>query len=95
MPALEPNAALDGAREQMKITAVKHYLTMYVRSNACYVQIETDAGITGHGEVCPLGPFYLPSYAAGARAGIAELAPHLLGEDPTEPSHTDPETRHD
>jgi L-alanine-DL-glutamate epimerase-like enolase superfamily enzyme len=47
------------------------------------VRIETDQGLVGWGEVCPLGPFYLPSYAAGARAGIAELAPHLLGEDPT------------
>jgi L-alanine-DL-glutamate epimerase-like enolase superfamily enzyme len=48
------------------------------------VRVETDAGIIGFGEVCPLGPFYLPAYAAGVRAGIAELAPHLLGEDPTE-----------
>ena len=46
------------------------------------VRVETDAGVTGHGEVCPLGPFYLPAYAAGARAGIAELGPHLLGESP-------------
>ncbi len=47
------------------------------------VLIETDEGITGVGEVCPLGPFYLPSYAGGARAGIAELGPNLIGEDPT------------
>ena len=46
------------------------------------VAVETDERLTGHGEVCPLGPFYLPAYAAGARAGIAELGPHLLGEDP-------------
>lgn len=46
------------------------------------VAMETDEGLTGHGEVCPLGPFYLPAYANGARAGIAELGPHLLGEDP-------------
>src|SRR6516164_7915458 len=46
------------------------------------VAIETDQGLTGYGEVCPLGPFYLPAYARGARAGIAELGPHLLGEDP-------------
>jgi L-alanine-DL-glutamate epimerase-like enolase superfamily enzyme len=46
------------------------------------VAIETAQGLTGYGEVCPLGPFYLPAYAAGARAGIAELGPHLLGEDP-------------
>ncbi|MBI1372303.1 MAG: mandelate racemase [Phycisphaera sp.] len=47
------------------------------------VRVETDAGIVGHGEVCPLGPVYLPSYAAGARAGIQELAPQLIGQDPT------------
>ena len=46
------------------------------------VRVETDAGIAGHGEVCPLGPFYLPAYADGVRAGIRELGPHLLGEDP-------------
>jgi len=46
------------------------------------VQIDTDQGVTGFGEVCPLGPFYLPAYANGVRAGIAELGPHLLGEDP-------------
>lgn len=46
------------------------------------VAVETDEGITGYGEVCPLGPFYLPAYARGARTGIAELGPHLIGEDP-------------
>src|SRR3954467_11303578 len=48
------------------------------------VRVETDAGITGFGEVCPLGPFYLPAYANGVRAGIAELGPHLLGENALE-----------
>jgi cis-L-3-hydroxyproline dehydratase len=48
------------------------------------VRVETDNGIIGHGEVCPLGPFYLPAYANGVRAGIAELGPHLLGHDPLE-----------
>ncbi|QEG39274.1 cis-3-hydroxy-L-proline dehydratase [Roseimaritima ulvae] len=48
------------------------------------VQVETDAGVTGFGEVCPLGPVYLPAYAAGARAGIQELGPHLIGTDPTQ-----------
>ncbi len=46
------------------------------------VEVATDAGVTGWGEVCPLGPFYLPAYANGVRAGIAELGPHLIGEDP-------------
>lgn len=48
------------------------------------VQVETDTGMLGHGEVCPLGPFYLPAYAEGVRSGIAELAPHLIGQDPTQ-----------
>jgi len=47
------------------------------------VAIYTDAGITGYGEVCPLGPVYLAAYANGARAGIKELAPALIGLDPT------------
>jgi L-alanine-DL-glutamate epimerase-like enolase superfamily enzyme len=46
------------------------------------VRVETDAGFVGHGEVCPLGPFYLPAYAEGVRAGLCELGPHLIGEDP-------------
>jgi L-alanine-DL-glutamate epimerase-like enolase superfamily enzyme len=46
------------------------------------VEVHTDEGVTGVGEVCPLGPFYLPAYAEGVRAGLRELGPHLLGEDP-------------
>ena len=46
------------------------------------VCVETDSGLRGWGECCPLGPFYLPAYAAGVRAGIRELGPHLIGEDP-------------
>jgi L-alanine-DL-glutamate epimerase-like enolase superfamily enzyme len=48
------------------------------------VGVETDTGHVGHGEVCPLGPFYLPAYAEGVRAGLRELGPHLIGEDPRE-----------
>ncbi|MEY3173263.1 MAG: hypothetical protein RLZZ436_1177 [Planctomycetota bacterium] len=46
------------------------------------VGVETDSGLTGYGEVCPLGPFYLPAYAEGVRAGLRELAPHLIGFNP-------------
>ena len=48
------------------------------------VAVHTDSGVVGYGEVCPLGPAYLPAYASGARTGIAELAPGLIGLDPTE-----------
>jgi len=48
------------------------------------VGVEADNGLIGHGEVCPLGPFYLPAYAEGVRTGLRELGPHLLGSDPRE-----------
>lgn len=46
------------------------------------VRVETDGELEGIGEVCPLGPVYLPSYAAGVRAGLQELGPSLLGKNP-------------
>jgi L-alanine-DL-glutamate epimerase-like enolase superfamily enzyme len=47
------------------------------------VELLTDDGNSGIGEVCPLGPFYLPAFGPGARAGIGELATTLIGQDPT------------
>lgn len=46
------------------------------------VEIATDSGVSGYAESCPLGPAYLPAHARGVRAGLAELAPHLIGRDP-------------
>jgi L-alanine-DL-glutamate epimerase-like enolase superfamily enzyme len=48
------------------------------------VAVETDEGLVGHGEACPLGPAYLPAYAEGVRAGVRELGPALLGLNPCE-----------
>lgn len=48
------------------------------------VIIETDEGISGIGESTPQGTDYLAAFAAGARAGVAELAPHIIGKDPRE-----------
>src|SRR6185437_15438535 len=48
------------------------------------VAVETDAGITGYAECCPLGSAYLPSYAKGVRAGLGEIGPKLIGHDPTD-----------
>ena len=47
------------------------------------VELVTDDGLSGFGEVCPLGPFYLPAFGPGARAGVGELASSLIGQDPT------------
>ena len=52
--------------------------------DATVVEIETDAGICGYGESTPLGSAYLPAYAGGVRAGLREIAPKLIGRDPTE-----------
>lgn len=46
------------------------------------VRVTTDEGWVGYGEVCPLGPVYLPAYAAGVRTGLIELIPHLIGMNP-------------
>jgi L-alanine-DL-glutamate epimerase-like enolase superfamily enzyme len=46
------------------------------------VKLETDDGLSGYGETCPLGSTYLPAHAAGARAALGELAPALIGVDP-------------
>lgn len=81
----------------MKITALRVYQIdlplkegRYNWSNGNFVEvfdstiiaIETDVGITGYAECCPLGSAYLPSYAKGVRAGLKELAPHVIGLDP-------------
>ena len=83
----------------MKITGIKAYqvdLPLHEGSykwsggnsvevfDSTVVVVETDAGIIGTGEVCPLGSAYLAAYANGARTGLAELAPSLIGIDPTE-----------
>lgn len=45
------------------------------------VALDTDAGMTGWGEVCPI-PHYLPAYARGVAPALKELGPVLLGADP-------------
>ncbi|PWE29363.1 mandelate racemase [Maritimibacter sp. 55A14] len=45
------------------------------------VAVETDTGITGWGEVCPI-PHYLPAYARGVAPALTELAPVIIGADP-------------
>ena len=45
------------------------------------VEITARSGETGYGEMAPLGSFYDPAFAEGARAAMRELAPQLLGVD--------------
>ncbi|MDJ0828143.1 MAG: enolase C-terminal domain-like protein [Rhodobacter sp.] len=46
--------------------------------------VDTDTGLTGWGEVCPI-PHYLPAYAKGVAPALAEMAPVILGADPIGP----------
>lgn len=48
------------------------------------LQLETDRGVNGWGEVCPI-PHYLPSYARGVGPALQELAPVLIGANPIGP----------
>ena len=48
--------------------------------NSTIVEIVARDGHTGYGEMAPLGSFYDPAFAEGARAAMRELAPTLLGE---------------
>ena len=45
------------------------------------IAVQTDSGLTGWGEVCPI-PHYLPAYARGVAPALQELAPVILGGDP-------------
>nr|WP_180882852.1 mandelate racemase/muconate lactonizing enzyme family protein [Mesorhizobium loti] len=45
------------------------------------VEMTSRDGSKGYGEMAPLGSFYDPAFAEGARAAMRELAPRLIGED--------------
>jgi L-alanine-DL-glutamate epimerase-like enolase superfamily enzyme len=46
------------------------------------LSLETDTGLKGWGEVCPI-PHYLPAFADGVPSAIREMAPEILGITPT------------
>jgi L-alanine-DL-glutamate epimerase-like enolase superfamily enzyme len=54
----------------------------YTSFDASIVRIVADDGTEGWGESTPFGSTYIAAHARGTRAGIAEIATHLLGRDP-------------
>jgi L-alanine-DL-glutamate epimerase-like enolase superfamily enzyme len=54
----------------------------YRNFDATLLRMETDAGLEGWGESTPFGSNYIAAHARGVRAGIAEIAPALIGLDP-------------
>ena len=93
-----PSSPVRKGRSPVKITKISVYQVSLPMKEGSYnwhihsfeafdstvVIVETDAGVSGVGETCPLGPAYLPAYAEGARTGLSVIAPWLLGEDPTQ-----------
>ena len=70
VPLIEPEGfRLSGNRE-------------YYKLDSTILKVETDNGLVGWGEILPWGSNYTPAFARGARAGICELAPKVLGFDP-------------
>jgi len=65
------------SHETYYMAAVKACATV----DTVILRVDTDAGISGWGEVCPI-PHYLPAYADGVAPALGELAPVLLGSDP-------------
>jgi galactonate dehydratase len=59
----------------MRITAVTPYLTMDYAKPAVFVQVETEAGITGYGEGTN---HFIPHAGWGM---LKDLAPYLVGQD--------------
>ncbi|WP_170506960.1 mandelate racemase/muconate lactonizing enzyme family protein [Ruegeria arenilitoris] len=43
--------------------------------------LETDTGLKGWGEVCPI-PHYLPAFADGVPGAVAEMGPQIIGVSP-------------
>jgi len=54
----------------------------YESFDASIVRLTCDDGTEGWGESTPFGSTYIAAHALGTRAGIAELAPALVGRDP-------------
>ncbi|PDT00104.1 mandelate racemase [Rhizobium chutanense] len=54
----------------------------YRSFDATIVRITAQNGLEGWGESTPFGSTYIASHALGVRAGIAEIAPSLIGLDP-------------
>ncbi len=54
----------------------------YRSFDATIVRVTTQNGLEGWGESTPFGSTWIASHALGVRAGIAEIAPRLIGLDP-------------
>ena len=54
----------------------------YTGFQATFARVLTECGLEGWGESTPFGSTYIASHARGVEAGLAEIAPALIGMDP-------------
>ena len=70
-----------------KVALISHVAYYMADGKVCdtvesiILRVDTDAKISGWGEVCPI-PHYLPAYAGGVASALAELSPVFLGANP-------------
>ena len=60
----------------------RYSLATLTKLDTTLVEIKSESGLTGFGEVCPLGNTYQPAHPEGARSALKSIAPHLIGMDP-------------
>jgi len=58
---------------------------IYASFDNTVVRINTDTEHVGWAEVCPIASTYQPEHALGVRAALEEMAPGLMGLNPTHP----------
>lgn len=54
----------------------------YESFDATIIRVMTDSGLDGWGESTPFGATYMAAHAGSVRAGLAEVAPAVIGLDP-------------
>ena len=65
----------------------RYSLATLTKLDTTLVEIKSESGLTGFGEVCPLGNTYQPAHPEGARSALKSIAPHLIGMDPVSYTH--------
>ncbi|MGB0506917.1 MAG: mandelate racemase/muconate lactonizing enzyme family protein [Pikeienuella sp.] len=55
---------------------------VYESFDCTFVRVIADNGLDGWGESTPFGGTYIAAHGRGVRAGLAEVAPEVLGMDP-------------
>ncbi len=76
---------IDVFQADLKYSSDKYLLSggrTYRSFDATVARLETEDGWVGWGESTPFGATWVAAHAAGVRAGIAEIAPALIGLDP-------------